>query len=94
MKINELPKPNSYLQKVLLFIICNKTVSFKDFRNMPGFRTRISELSLEYGLKLEHMPLRDIGEFGNVIKYVLHILPKSEKEKAIDLYLQLNKSRK
>jgi hypothetical protein len=84
-----LPQPKTATQEVLLTLILQNNVSIFDFAWMSGFRTRISNLKLDFGLKLETEKLVSKNKYGNAYTYCKHILPVEEKQNAIDLYLEL-----
>lgn len=83
-----LPKSNT--EEVLLTLITQGYTSFFDFQYMQGFRTRVSNLVLNYGLNLETTKHQKQNKFGNTYHYALHRLPETEREKAIELYNKLN----
>ena len=80
----KLPKTN--IQEVLLTLITQGYTSFFDFKYMQGYRTRVSDLVLQYHLRLETTMSTSINKFGNRYIYAIHRLPENEKEKAIELY--------
>jgi hypothetical protein len=84
-----LPQPKTATQEVLLTLILQGNVSIFDFAWMSGFRTRISNLKLDFGLKLETIKLNSKNKYGNAYTYCKHSLPAEEKQGAIDLYLEL-----
>jgi len=84
------PFPRTNEQEVLLTLIIQGHTSFFDFSYMQGYRTRVSNLVLEKGLKLERKVDKRFNKFGNQYVYAIHYLPESEKEKAIELYNRLN----
>lgn len=86
--------PTTNIQEVLLTLILQGYVSLFDFPTLSGFRTRVSNLRLKYGLLIETEMVRRNNKFGNMMKYSLHKLPPEEKEKAIALYKKLNKNYK
>lgn len=83
--------PKTSEQEVLLTLILQGYVSLFDFPVMSGFRTRISELKLKYGLNLDRKTETRCNKFSNEYRYSIHFLPESEKQKAIELYNKLNK---
>lgn len=85
----ELPKSN--IQEVLLTLILQGNVSIFDFPTLSGFRTRVSNLTLEHNLHLETEMVKKTNKFGNPYRYALHKLPESEKEKAIEIYNKMVK---
>lgn len=88
------PHPNTSEQEVLLSLILDGSVSIIEYGWLPGFRTRISQLQTKRGLFLERIFLFRRNKFGNVFKYARHTLPESEKDKAINIYYQLNNQKK
>lgn len=90
MKTN-LPKPKTNLQEVLLTLIEDNEVSILNFPYLSGFRTRCSELYHTHQIYLQSVYEKGINKFGNTYSFVLHKLPESEKEKAINVYLELVK---
>lgn len=85
-----LPKPKNDRADVLLTLINNGNASIEDFPKLSGFRTRISELHVKYGLELIYQPVKGTNRHGNTITYRRHILPEYEKETAIELYHKIN----
>ena len=85
----ELPKTN--IQEVLLTLILKGNTTFFDFQYMQGYRTRVSNLVLNYDLKLETKKAKRCNKFGNEYTYHVHILPESEKQKAIEIYNKMVK---
>lgn len=85
-----LPFPKTNLEEVLLTLITQGYVSLFDFPVLAGFRTRISNLSLQHGLKIETIMSYRCNKFGRNYKYAIHRLPNEEKENAIKLYNKLN----
>ncbi len=84
-----LPQPKTANQEVLLTLILQGYVSCYDFPWMSGFRTRISNLKLRYNLNFDTITLKNKNKFGNSYIYHKHLLLVSEKQNAIDLYLEL-----
>lgn len=86
------PQPKTNIQEVLLTLITNGKTSFFDFSYMQGYRTRVSNLTLTYGLNLETEKKTKENKFGNQYTYHVHILPDTEKEKAIAIYNKMVKN--
>jgi hypothetical protein len=86
------PKPKTNEQEVLLHLIVENTVSIMDYSYMSGFRTRISRIVLIHGIFLTRVFETGINHHGNKYSYAVHGLPESQKQKAIELYLKLNKN--
>lgn len=87
---NGLPQPKTSTQEVLLTLILQGNVSIFDFPYLSGFRTRISNLKLDYNLDIQTEKKTKENKFKNTYTYAYHTLPESEKQKAIDLYNELN----
>lgn len=90
MKKLNLPKPKTNIQEVLLHLILYKSVSIMDYSYMSGFRTRVSQLILNHGLFLERVFETKYNVHGNAYSYAIHTLPENQKEKAIQIYINLN----
>ena len=84
-----LPNPKTATQEVLFTSISQGYVSIFDIGWMSGFRTRISNLKLKYKLNIETEKLKGKNKFGNTYIYCKHFLEETEKQNAINLYLQL-----
>ena len=91
---HNLPYPRTSTQEVLFEIINEGKTSIMTFCWMSGFRSRISELVNVYGLKLERIMETRNNKFANPYTFANHILPESEKPKAIELYNKLNSQTK
>lgn len=83
--------PTTSTQEVLLTLILQGSVSIFDFPYLSGFRTRVSNLCLNYGLNLERITSTKHNKFGNSYTYAIHKLPEKEKQNAVDLYKKLIK---
>jgi len=83
--------PRTNLQEVLLTLISQGHVSLFDHSYMAGFRTRVSNLVLDYGLHLETTKAKRCNKFGNSYTYHIHKLPENQKEKAIEIYNKMLK---
>lgn len=86
--------PTTNTEEILLTLILQGRVSIFDFPYLSGFRTRVSELQLTHGLKLNRVLDKRCNNFGNQYSYAIHRLPPEEKENAIALYKKLNKNYK
>jgi len=83
--------PKTNLQEVLLTLILKGNVTLFDHSYMAGFRTRVSNLVLEYGLNLETTKAQRCNKFGNSYTYHIHKLPADQKDKAILIYNKMVK---
>jgi len=83
--------PKTNLQEVLLTLILKGNVTLFDFPVMAGFRTRVSNLVLDYGLNLETTKAKRCNKFGNSYTYHIHKLPVDQKDKAIAIYNKMVK---
>lgn len=86
--------PRNTTARILYALILKRKVSLVDFPTLAGFRTRISELSLEYNVKLFHEFKKGVNMFGNSFHYKVHFLPDEEVQHAIDVYNRINVSKK
>jgi hypothetical protein len=86
--------PTTNTEEILLTLILQGYVSLFDFAYLASFRTRISELNNEHGLKLNRVLDKKTNKFANSYSYAVHKLPAEEKDKAILLYKKLNKNYK
>lgn len=86
--------PTTSTEEVLLTLILQGYVSIFDFPYLSGFRTRVSNLSLIHGLKLNRVLSNRTNKFSNSYSYAIHKLPAEEKDNAIALYKKLNKNYK
>ena len=82
-----LKKPKTAMQEVLFALIVQGETSIFDFAWMSGFRTRISDLKIKHELKIKSIKKQKVNKHGNTYTYCLHKLPKNEKQKAINLYI-------
>lgn len=89
----ELSMPKNNRAEVLYALIAKGCTSLKDFPYLAGFRTRISELSLDYNVKLFHKLETGVNKYGNSYTYKVHFLPPDEKQNAIEVYNEINKSK-
>jgi len=83
--------PKTNLQEVLLTLILKGNVSLFAFPVMAGFRTRVSNLVIDYGLNLETTKAKRCNKFGNSYTYHIHKLPADQKDKAIAIYNKMVK---
>ena len=83
--------PKTNLQEVLLTLILKGNVTLFDHSYMAGFRTRVSNLVLHYGLNLETTKAQRCNKFGNSYTYHIHKLPADQKDKAIKIYNKMVK---
>jgi len=86
----QLNPPTNNRQEVLLTLIKNGKVSIEDYPRLSGFRTRISELILEYGLILNPKPVKSTNKFGRTITFVEHHLEEIHIDSAIEIYNRIN----
>ena len=83
--------PSSHTQEILWCLITKGRVSIMDFPYLSGFRTRVSELNRKHGLGLKTNAQERTSKFGNTFVYHVHILPKEQVQKAIELYEKLSR---
>ena len=88
--IENLPLPRTNTQEVLMTLLQKGNVSIFDYPYMSGFRTRVSDLILKYGLELEKIKNKRCNKFGNTYMYVIHKLSIENKQKAIEIYRKIS----
>jgi hypothetical protein len=79
-----LNQPKSHREEVLMHLIENGSVSCMDFPYMSGFRTRVSNLVNDDGLKIKTEFKQGVNKFGNSYNYAVHSL--IDKIQAIEIY--------
>ena len=77
-------------QEVLYTLIKKGYVTFMDFSYMQGLRTRLSELRLRHGLKMETTKAQRNNKFGNTFTYHIHTLKDLEGAKKLYQKLTVN----
>ena len=82
--------PKTSTQDVLYTLIAEGSVSIMEFAYLSGFRTRISNLKLKYGLKLRTEMQKGMNKFGRVYKYHRHYI--IDKEQAIKIYNKMQEN--
>lgn len=83
-------KPTTNNQEILYNLIKYGAVDIFDFPYLSGFRTRVSNLKLNYGVEMFEKNKQHTNKFGRKITYVRHYL--SDKEKAIEIYNNMTKT--
>ena len=83
-------QPTNNNQEILYHLIKYGAVDIFDFPYLSGFRTRVSNLKLNYGVEMFEMNKYHTNKFGRKITYVRHYL--SDKEKAIEIYNNMTKT--
>lgn len=86
----ELPPARNQLAAVLKALIENKNVSERD-TVFNGFRSRISELRRKHELNIGYITEDFVNQFNHSSTFRRHYLLPGEKEKAIEIYNQINK---
>lgn len=84
--MSTLTAPASNRQEVLYTLIKNGKVSIQDFPKLSGFRTRVSELRLDFGLILDPRSVKGKNKFGRTITFIEHHLLEDYIEDAISIY--------
>lgn len=90
-KQNEMKPPKTSIAEILYTLINSGAVSIIIFPYLSSFRSRLSDLRLKHGLTIKRVQKTKLNKFKNSYTYVVHKLDKSEKEKAIKVYNELNK---
>ena len=83
-------QPTTNNHEILYHLIKYGAVDIFDFPYLSGFRTRVSNLKLNYGVEMFEMNKQHVNKFGRKITYVRHYL--SDKEKAIEIYNNMTKT--
>lgn len=86
----ELQPPKSNIQEILYDLITNGSVSITSYWWQPGFRMRISEIRFK-GIKLDSAEKKGKNKWGREYKFMVHKLPFSEMENAVNIYKKLQK---
>jgi hypothetical protein len=79
--------PLTNTQEVLYTLIKQGYVNFYDFPTLIGLRTRLSEIRLKYGVKMEAIKATRNNKYGHPFTYHTHKL--KDKEHAIKVYEKL-----
>lgn len=90
LSIQTLPPAKNQMAAVLKLLIETKGVSERD-TPFNGFRSRISELRLEFNLNIRHVKENFVTQFGKLSHYNRHFLLECDKAEAIELYEKINK---
>jgi hypothetical protein len=86
---HNLPYPKTNIQEILFELINEGKTSIFSFPYLSGFRTRVSEIQRDHGIKLDRIMETRCNKFSNPYTFANHILPLSEKDKAVELYNKL-----
>lgn len=86
----EVAPAKNQLASVLKKLLENESVSERQ-TNYNGFRSRISDLRLKHNLDVRHTEVEFITEFGKKSSYRKHYLLEIDKDKAVQLYKEINK---
>lgn len=87
--IATLPSPKSVIANILYSLITEHEISEQQYR-VNGFRSRISDLRLKYGLDIRFKEKTGKNQFGRSMIYRVHYLLYVDKEAATGVYLKLN----
>lgn len=86
----KLQPPKSNIQEILHDLITNGSVSIVKYWWQPGFRMRIAEIRFK-GIKLDSIEKKGTNKWGRKYKFMVHKLPFSEMENAVNIYKKLQK---
>lgn len=84
-----LPEPTNQRADVLYRLIKRGELSERE-SNMNGFRARISELIRKHNLTIQYRVQQFHSRYGKKSYYKVHYIPPDEKERAIEIYNQIN----
>ena len=82
--------PKTSKAEVLYTLINSGSVSIMTFPYLSSFRTRLSDLRLKHGLVIKRTFKTKLNKFKNPYTYTVHRLEKSQIEKAIKIYNEIN----
>lgn len=82
--------PKSQITDILSRLITTRGVSEQQ-TNYNSFRTRISDLRIKYGLRIQVRQIEFTNRFGHDATYSEHYLLEEDKPAAVELYNRLNK---
>jgi hypothetical protein len=85
-----LSRPKTNKAEILFTLIEKGCVSIEDFHYLPGFRTRVSELTRIDEIPLKRESKKGINKFGNSYTYIEHQLPIEYMGSAIVKYIIIN----
>lgn len=85
--------PKTAIQEVLYELITHGSASIDEFFWMCGFRTRISNLKLKYGVKITSETAYKANKYGRVYAYQKHYLLSADELKAIEVYNKMQKEK-
>jgi hypothetical protein len=83
--------PKNSKSEVLYTLIEEGRVSIMKYPYLSGFRTRVSELVSKHEIPLIRQSRHAKNKFGNPIMYIEHVLPESQKQKAMEVYQIINR---
>lgn len=87
-----LQPPTNQLAAVLADLISKDGISERDTK-FNGFRSRISDLKIDYNLNIQKEMKDFVNTFNRPCKYSFHYLNEVDKEAAIEVYNKINKAK-
>jgi hypothetical protein len=91
MTKTKLSMPLNQKAFVLHSLLNRPFISERDF-NYNGFRSRLSDLRLDYGVQIDYRLIPFVNEFGRKRTYRQHFIKDANEEHAIIAYQKMNKS--
>ncbi|MHA4844456.1 hypothetical protein ACX0G7_09840 [Flavitalea antarctica] len=85
-----LAQPKNQKAQVLKYLIERETISEQEAR-MNAFRTRLSDLRLEYHVNVLSKKVEFTTVLGKPSKYNAYYLKPEDKDQAIKIYEEINK---
>ena len=76
-------QPKTSIQEVLFIAIKKGKISLIDMPLLAGFRTRISNLKLQFGVEFRVEKVKKLNKFGNTITLHEHHLIDVERAKSV-----------
>lgn len=87
--MDKLKKPTSAITEVLYELLTNESISNANLPYMWGFRARISDLIIKYGIGIASSKEHAKNKHGRRYNYVQHKL--TNKEHALKIYNEIVK---
>jgi len=89
-KNGKLKSPTSNLSLVLYYLIHKGKSGLSERQsNQNGFRARLSELRLDYGLIIDRRKVDFKNVFNHASTYTVHFIKNKNRAKAIAVYKEL-----
>lgn len=87
--LSKLAPPKNQMSHLLYDMIKGKMIAETQYR-MNGFRTRLSELRVDYGVTIFHVDEPFTNEFGRKSYFRSHFITQDDRQQAMETYLKIN----